>query len=1090
MGHFSRKDFQNKLAQEVLLMDGAMGTTLERTQMPGSSVCQQGFCHDELNLSDPKLVQQIHQSYLDSGADIIGTHTFQASALDLAQFGEDMSKRMKEINQAAVANARVVLDKSPRPIFLAGICGPTHISLSIDSKISFETLTKNFYEQIKILIQEEVDYILLETVSDGLNFKAQLEAIKTLESDLNQEIPFAVTFTLLPDGRINSGMSLKSLVYSLKSFTPLYIGINCSTGPDFMFDHIQELDSFSPFPIACIPNAGLPNEKGEYKESAESMANLFKPILKKRMVNLIGGCCGTTPKHIKGMSQLDLTTPKISFKPLREFSLSARNVLEITSENRPYFIGTLRNKEHSARELIQKGVEILNPGGPPYNLSDIAPLFIEVDESDQIHSLNTQIQGKPLFFLPGEKGEEIEKAFNALASRKGSLALEGKAFRKFQDKALETRIDLFLYAKLPSFPLENNLSSFCENLLNTKKDSPCLVDFSSLDSLESEKKSYWSTIALHFLADKGVEVCQLDVFSVQNILSYPQKLVNLGFDYLSNPTPELWDLAGKALAANKTESGHQSQTPLVSRIKKCLIHGEKKKIMALLEEGLKEYSARELLDGSLAKGMERVGELFKQNKIILSEVLQAAEVMKAAIFHLDPYLKEKEESHKGTLLLATVKGDVHDIGLKLVEIIFENHGFKVINLGTEVTLDILIEAIKKHSPFLLAFSGLLAKSAKTLRELIKDLDEAGFSLPIIMGGAAMNTKFVDLQIAPHYSGFVECTKDLIYGVKIANELLESSCIGPLQEMIIKRRIESVKESQKKIKKPLEVSTQRSTSLPLIEKLPQPPHLNKEVLEDCPIEEIWKWINPLMLYGRHLGVKGRFVRYLVGESVGDISTQKGGEKALEIFEEVEKVKKLYGKSHFKANGIYQFFSVKPSGNSIHFEGQNIAIEFPRQIGVDGLCLSDYLHPQGDSMALFLVTVGKGLKNLAEQLYQEGNYLQSHIVSALALESAEAFAEFIHSQIRSVWGLADDQSLKLKEIFQAKYHGLRYSFGYPACPNLENQKKIFELLKPEKDLQVLLTDGFMMKPESTISAMCFHHPDASYFSVGDLSNYDGV
>jgi 5-methyltetrahydrofolate--homocysteine methyltransferase len=502
------------------------------------------------------------------------------------------------------------------------------------------------------------------------------------------------------------------------------------------------------------------------------------------------------------------------------------------------------------------------------------------------------------------------------------------------------------------------------------------------------------------------------------------------------------------------------------------------------------------------KGMDEVGRLFNANQLIVAEVLQSAEAMKAAVAHLEPHMEKSESATRGKVLLATVKGDVHDIGKKLGEIILSNNGFRVVNLGIKVLPETLIQAVREHKPDIIGLSGLLVKSAQQMVVTADDFSKAGVETPMLVGGAALTSNFVDKQIARAYTGTVAYASDAMSGLELAKKIVDPDQFSKLKGDLDARRSALKGEAAPAPAPVIEASETRSTQVPVLTEVPSPPDYERHVIRNTPIETIWKYVNPLMLYGRHLGIKGGVVRSLEKIATDPKLRRELGEqdpKALKIWDAVQEVKDEYrGTEIMQPSSVYQVFRATSAGNKLTlWAGENgsakalVTLDFPRQRKADGLCLSDYTLPesggQRDSVAMFVTSVGKGVRQLAENLKNRGDYLKSHIVQALALESAEAYAELMHAQLRQAWGYPDGPETTMMERFQAKYRGKRYSFGYPACPRLDDQAHLFELLKPA-EIGVQLTDGFMMDPEASVSAIVFHHPQATYFSVGTRGGPD--
>ena len=524
--------------------------------------------------------------------------------------------------------------------------------------------------------------------------------------------------------------------------------------------------------------------------------------------------------------------------------------------------------------------------------------------------------------------------------------------------------------------------------------------------------------------------------------------------------------------------------PLDERLGMYIVEGSKDGLVDDLNLKLKEMAALNIINGPLMTGMAEVGRLFNANELIVAEVLQSAEAMKAAVLHLEPLMEKGDTSSRGKIILATVKGDVHDIGKNLVEIILSNNGFEVVNLGIKVPPEALVKAVRENQPDMIGLSGLLVKSAHQMVTTAKDLKQAGIDLPILVGGAALTRRFTTLKIAGSYSGPVLYAKDAMDGLSLANQLSDHSERDLLLERIQVEAAKMAKEAGTKQKKPLPSTKTAPEALHSKVRrdgpIPKAPHFDPHVTQNGPLSKIFSFINPAMLYGNHLGLKGNLEKLRA----------EGDKKAEKLFESVEAMKKeVLEKNSLSAQGLYRYFPCRAEGNNLmiydpnHLEKVLETFSFPRQQSGEHLCLSDYCREttsnEWDSVALFVVTVGQGVRTLSEKWKTEGEYLRSHLLQALAIEAAEAFAEVLHQEIRAGWGMADPEDLNIRDILKNKYQGIRVSFGYPACPEMSDQEKLFRLLNVSDEIGVNLTEGHMMDPEASVSAMVFHHPEAKYF-----------
>ncbi len=536
----------------------------------------------------------------------------------------------------------------------------------------------------------------------------------------------------------------------------------------------------------------------------------------------------------------------------------------------------------------------------------------------------------------------------------------------------------------------------------------------------------------------------------------------------------------RAKAPKKTVE-QRRDLPLDQRLALYILEGSKDGLFADLDEALRQRKPLEIINGPLMAGMDEVGRLFGANEMIVAEVLQSAEAMKAAVAHLEPHMEKAESATKGKIVLATVKGDVHDIGKNLVDIILGNNGFKIINLGIKVPPEELIRAYQQHQPDAIGLSGLLVKSAQMMVVTAQDLKTAGVSCPILVGGAALSNRFTRLKIAPQYAGLVAYAKDAMTGLDLANQLMDA---GRRQAMAAKLEQETTQLQKMAPARPqsaIQPVPARKSAVPAVDSVPTPPDLRLHVIRDYDLDAIFRYINPAMLYTRHLGFKGKFEEALTA----------GDPKATELRRQVAAVEEIMlARPDINASAVYRFFPAHADGERLLIyasDGRTVieSFHFGRQGAEPYLCLTDFTLPVGtgrtDYVCLFATTIGPGVRHLAQQWKDAGDYLKSHILQVLALEGAEAFAELLHQKIRDMWGFPDPPGITMSDLFKARYRGVRVSFGYPACPRLEDQEKLFKLLDVSRQIGVNLTEGYMMDPEGSVSALVFHHPQAKYFNL---------
>jgi 5-methyltetrahydrofolate--homocysteine methyltransferase len=519
--------------------------------------------------------------------------------------------------------------------------------------------------------------------------------------------------------------------------------------------------------------------------------------------------------------------------------------------------------------------------------------------------------------------------------------------------------------------------------------------------------------------------------------------------------------------------------PLDKRLANYIIEGTKDGLIADLDRKRAEgVDPLDIINGPLMQGMGEVGRLFNNNELIVAEVLQSAEAMKAAVSHLEQFMEKADAAARGTVILATVKGDVHDIGKNLVEIILANNGYKVINLGIKVPPEVLIAAYFEHHPDAIGLSGLLVKSTQQMVVTAGDFKTAGIQVPLLVGGAALSEKFTRTKIAGAYGEAACYAKDAMSGLSLMNRLMDPAAREAV--LAAHRLVEAPPERAQEQEQAAPVTTRRSRKVRTDIPIPLAPYLDRKLRDVPHLAEIWSYINPFMLYGRHLGYKGNFEKNLADHDP----------KALELFHKMEELKEE-AMPVLRVKAVWQFYQAERDGNAIHLFAPGCAaplhtFQFGRQPREDGLSLSDYIlegeEGRRDHLALFVVTAGAGIRQKSEEWKRAGEFFKAHAIQSLAIETAEGCAEWLHRRIREDWGFPDAPSLTMHDRFTSKYRGKRYSFGYPACPNLEDQQGLWKLLRPE-EIGVELTEGMMMDPEASVSALVFHHPDCAYFTASD-------
>ncbi len=1159
------KQMQEHLSRRVLVLDGAMGTAIQDRNLTAADFGGEALegCNENLVRTRPDVILDIHKGYLAAGADIIETNTFGGTPLVLAEYG--LAEHAEEINRVAAKLARQAANafsSDQRPRFVAGSIGPTTKAISVTGGVTFDELVENFRVQARGLLLGESDYLLIETSQDTRNVKAALLGCDLAFADVGFRVPVAISGTIEPMGTMLAGQSAEALVASISHRDDLlYVGLNCATGPEFMTDHVRTLAGLARTRVACVPNAGLPDENGTYRETPEMLATVIARFGAAGWLNLIGGCCGTNTGHIAELRKVaDAIRPREIPTTTRSM-LSGIEYLEVTPELRPVLVGERTNVIGSrkfkdliiaekfeeaaeiARAQVKGGAQIIDVclANPDRNEhADIekflgfvtkmvkVPLMIDSTDEKVIEASLKWCQGKAIInSINLEDGEERFEKVVPLAKKYGAALVVGTIDddpkqgmgvtrqRKLEIARREYELLTKKYRVEPEdiwwdvlvFPCATGDAQYVGSAVETieglrlvKQEFPRTKSTLGVSNvsfgLPPAGREVLNSVFLYHCVQAGLDSAIVNTEKLERYASIPDNERELAEDLLFNRTQK-GDVVARFAAhfreAKKTRIA-AADLPLDERLARYIVEGTKEGLTADLQKKLDE-GARPLdvINGPLMKGMDEVGRLFNDNKLIVAEVLQSAEAMKAAVSFLEPFMEKNASASRGKVLLATVKGDVHDIGKNLVEIILGNNGFQVVNLGIKVPPEQLLAAIREHKPDLVGLSGLLVKSAQQMVITAADLTVAGVKLPMLVGGAALSRNFVDKKIAPAYDGgFVSYANDAMDGLELAKKIVDKDGFAKLKKQTEERRRATAGEEAPVVQEA--APTTRSKEIEPLPIVPDAPYWERRIDTSCPVDIVWRYVNPRMLYGRHLGLRGNVLRLLEEGETQQLRQTEPGRKALELQEAVASLKEeIRRRRLLKPKAVWQFLPAESDGNELRVLSADrktvrAAFTFPRQARENGLCLADLVNPKGsgapDHIGALVVTAGEGVREVAEKWKTEGRYLKSHLLQALALESAEGYAEYLHSQFRGLWGFPDEPDTSMLSLFQARYRGKRYSFGYPACPRLDDQKPLFDLLKPE-EIGVQLTDGFMMDPEASVSALVFHHPEASYFSVGQLA-----
>ena len=1154
-------EIRDALGRRLLVLDGAMGT---RVQAHNPAAADFGGadldgCNENLVLTRPEWIAAIHREYLEAGADIVETNSFGAVRHVLAEYGIQDKVRAIAFEAARIARAEADrLSTASKPRFVAGALGPGTKSILISRGIGFSEVREAYAEASRGLVEGGADFLLLETQQDALNAKASLLGFDDAFRALGRSVPVAVSVSIESMGTMLCGQTAEALVDALSHARLLALGLNCATGPAFMTDHLRTIAELSTAFTICYPNAGLPDERGLYHETPAGVAKALERFAQEGWLNIVGGCCGTTPEHTTLIARLAAGHFPRKLPAASRPAVSGLESLPLEQERPPILVGERTNvigsrlfKERVAagdfdgaaeigRRQLRAGAHVLDVCLADPDREErvdmaalLEPLVRKIKAPVMVDSTDARVIEEALQRTPGksivnsvnlEDGEERfesvvpllrlyggavvvgtideDKAAGMALTRERKLAIARRSFELLTRKYGMPPGDIIFDPLV--FPAATGDKNYWGSAVETvegvrliKREiagARTILGISNVSfGLPPAGREVLNSVFLHLCVEAGLDLAIVNTERLAPFSRIPPQDAALSLDLLRwkgpgdpafpagfDPVQAFSERFRGAKPAAKTPDG-RAKLPVGERLARAVVEGSRDGLTEDLAEISRRLAPLDIINGPLMKGMDEVGRLFAENRMIVAEVLQSAEVMKAAVAWLEPRMAGAERQARGRIVLATVKGDVHDIGKNLVHIILKNNGYEVTDLGIKVSPEAVIEAARAVKADLIGLSGLLVKSTQQMVVTAEDLEAAGVDVPLLVGGAALSAKFTASRIAPAYDGPVLYAKDAMTGLDLANRLRDP---GKRRELLAKNREIQELLSVQTVPRPSAAAPAAPAAIRHDFPSAVPPDLKPHLVEDAPVEEIFRYINPIMLYGRHLGLKGN-LESLIAEN---------NARALELIRRVSELEaEIASGGLLRPRAVYRFFAAASRGDDLMLyesPGDQKPAEtfrFPRQAAGERLCLSDFVRPPaadgtGDFVALFVVTCGSGVLERSRALREEGEYFKSHALQAIAIESAEAYAELLHERLRRMWGFPDPASMTLKEKFQARYRGLRVSFGYPACPDLSDQAKLFRLLDAERRTGVALTEGFMMDPEASVSGLVFQHPQARYFSVG--------
>ncbi|HTS38194.1 MAG TPA: methionine synthase [Candidatus Solibacter sp.] len=1162
-------DFLQLVGERVVVYDGAMGTNIQKRNPTLDDFWGKENCSEVLVLSRPDIIRDIHSDFFRVGCDVVETNTFGGTSIVLGEF--DLGDRVREINLKAAQLAKDVarqFSTKDHPRFVAGSLGPTTKLPSL-GHISFDDMVAAYEEQATALIEGGVDVLLVETAQDLL--QAKIAAIGVLEAmkKSGRRLPVTVQVTLQETGVMLLGTEIGAALTALDPFEIDIIGLNCATGPKEMNDAVRYLALNSSKEVSVLPNAGLPQNVGGhavYKLAPTELAEYHKHFVQDYGVRIVGGCCGTTPEHLKAVVDAvsGVEPAKREVKRVGAAS-SAYTSVPLDLEPKPLIVAeemnTTTRVEHFrklvqskkyddilalAKKLVNEGSHMLDlccaivgedeKGYITSILEKIAtrvpaPILVDSTEADVVEEALKRIPGRAIInSINLEDGEKRTSKVLPMAKRYGAAVIaltideDGMALTADKKVAIAHRIydlatkkygldgtDLIFDAL--TLPISTGQEEYRTAGMETisaveriKKELPSVKTILGVSNisfgLDAYPRRVLNSVFMHEAVDRGLDMAIVNYSKIYPLYKIPQEEVELARklifrdesagDPLQVYMAHFAGMKGKPAAST---TAHVDTLSIEDKLKFAIINGEKsvgdgaqkKSLEDLLDDALANYSPLELINTVLLDGMKTVGDLFGARKMQLPSVLDSAGVMKAAVAYLEPKMEKKSGSQKGTIVLATVKGDVHDIGKNLVDIILSNNGFKVVNLGIKQPGDSIIRAAQEHRADAIGLSGLLVKSTLEMKYVIQDLERQKLEFPVICGGAALTRKYVEDDLRREYGKGVFYADDAFAGLHIMEDLSTENGARDIRL----REGRTVKEYAKAAAVDEEtgpVFAERSPVVGDAPNIPAPPFWGVRVRRDYGLREVFRYINETALFKNQWQLKtasqADYVR-LVEEKFRPILAKLEDEVvASGLFE--PKVVYGYFPAQSDGNDVIVYEAPSPESRVAGDAGNELLrFTFPRQKEGRRLSIADFLAPKStgklDVLGLSLVTIGPRASVETQRLFEGGEYTKYLYLHGLSVETAEALAELHHKKMREELGIAGQDSPEIRDLFHQKYRGSRYSFGYPACPNLEDQTKLFALLNPEENVGVRLTSGFLLEPEQSTSAIVVHHPAAKYFVV---------
>ena len=1193
------KDVLHKrLEQQILIIDGGMGTMIQSYKLDEQDYRGQRFSdwhadlkgnNDLLVLTQPQLIKDIHLEYLEAGADILETNTFNATTIAMADY--DMESLSADINFAAATLAREAADEwtaqTPnKPRFVAGVLGPTNRTCSISPdvndpgfrNVTFDELVIAYSESTHALIKGGVDIILIETIFDTLNAKACAFAVTGVFEELGYELPVMISGTITDaSGRTLSGQTTEAFYNSLRHVKPISFGLNCALGPDELRQYVAELSRISECAVSAHPNAGLPNAFGEYDLEADEMAEHIKEWAQQGFLNLVGGCCGTTPEHIRQMYQV---TKNIKPRVLPEIKVACRlsglEPLTIEAESLFVNVGERTNVTGSARfkrlikdelydealdvarQQVESGAQIIDINMDEGMLDaqaamvrflnlcatepDIAKVPIMVDSSkwEIIEAGLKCVQGKPIVnSISLKEGKEnfitqakllrrygaavIVMAFDEVGqadTRERKIEICTNAYHILVDEvgfpAEDIIFDPNIFAIATGIEEHNNYAvDFIEAIAEIKRTLPHAMISGGVSNVSfsfrgnNPVREAIHAVFLYYCFKNGMDMGIVNAGQLAIYDDLSDELRNAVEDVVLNrrddSTDRLLDIAANYRDSGAVEEDRTLQEwrswPVDKRLEHALVKGITEFIVEDTELArVNADKPLEVIEGPLMAGMNVVGDLFGEGKMFLPQVVKSARVMKQAVAHLEPYINaEKQAGYtNGKILLATVKGDVHDIGKNIVGVVLQCNNYEIIDLGVMVSCDKILQVAQERNVDIIGLSGLITPSLDEMVYVAKEMQRRGFEVPLLIGGATTSKAHTAVKIEQNYQQPVVYVSNASRAVGVCSALLsEQQKPAFVERLAAEYDVVREQHARKKPRTPpitLDQARANAVALDWVNYTPPAPKkAGVHTFTDFPVAKLRQYIDWTPFF-MTWSLSGKYPTILRHEVVG-VEATKLFEDANQILDDIECTGMI------KANGVCGLFPANNIGDDIEVYTDETRTEVltvlhglrqqTKKPKGPNYCLSDYIAPKGsgkaDWIGAFAVTGGIGEYDIADQFKAQGDDYNAIMVQAVADRLAEAFAECMHQIVRKqIWGYAADEDLSNDDLIREKYQGIRPAPGYAACPEHTEKGAIWQLLNAEANTGMVLTESYAMWPGAAVSGWYFSHPDARYFAVAQIQH----